>query len=89
MTGLCQPPGNVEFFLSALFASVKQNGSGRPALFDAAFLVMRYRTEFAMLELPTFVRRVVIPIAYVVGRALGKYGKYRDAPPPIELASRK
>jgi mannose-6-phosphate isomerase-like protein (cupin superfamily) len=89
MTGWCQPPGNVEFFLSALFASVKQNGSGRPALFDAAFLVMRYRTEFAMLELPTFVRRVVIPIAYVVGRALGKYGKYRDAPPPIELASRK
>jgi hypothetical protein len=79
MTGWCRPPGNVEFFLGALFESARKNG-GRPALVDAAFLVTRYRTEFAMLELPAFVRRVVIPILYVVGRALGMHAKYRDAP---------
>jgi hypothetical protein len=82
MTGWCKPPDNVEFFLSALFASAKQNG-GRPALFDAAFLMVRYRSEYAMLELPAFVRLVAMPIVYVVGRVLGKYGKYSDAPAPV------
>lgn len=46
----------------------------------------RYRSEYAMLELPAFVRRVVIPIAYVVGRALGMYKKYGDAPEPVSPA---
>jgi hypothetical protein len=30
-----------------------------------------------------FVRQVLVPIIYVVGLALGKYSKYKDAPPPI------
>jgi len=81
MTGWCSPPGNVEFFLSALFASAKQNG-GRPALFDAAFLIVRYRSEYAMLELPALLRRLM-PILYFVGRVLGKYEKYTDAPEPM------
>ena len=52
MSGWCSPPDNVEFYLSTLFASTKANGGLRPGLFDAAFLMTRYRTEFAMLELP-------------------------------------
>jgi quercetin dioxygenase-like cupin family protein len=83
MTGWCSPPHNIEFFLSSLFASVKENGNGRPALFDAAFLMTRYRSEYAMLELPAVVRRLVIPILYVVGGLTGKYEKYKDAPPPV------
>jgi quercetin dioxygenase-like cupin family protein len=83
ISGWCQPPDNIEFFLSSLFASVKRNGGGRPSLFDAAFLTTRYRTEYAMLELPGFVQRVVIPIVLVVGKLLGKYRHYRDAPPPV------
>jgi len=82
MTGWCAPPGNVEFYLTALFASMKENG-GRPGLFDAAFLTTRYQTEFEMLELPTVARRLVIPLVYALGLALGKYAKYKDAPPPI------
>ncbi len=83
MSGWCSPPDNVEFYLSTLFASTKANGGPRPGLFDAAFLMTRYRTEFAMLELPTVARHVVIPVAYVVGTILGKYRKFKDAPPPI------
>jgi len=83
MTGWCAPPGNVEFYLAALFASMKENGGKRPGLFDAAFLTTRYQTEFAMLELPAALRRFVIPLIYAVGRALGKYAKYKDAPAPI------
>ena len=83
MVGWCTPPDNIEFFLGALFASAKQNGGGRPGLFDAAFLSTRYRSEFAILELPAFVQRFVIPVLYVVGRVLGKHRKYKDAPEPV------
>jgi quercetin dioxygenase-like cupin family protein len=83
MTGWCAPPGNVEFYLAAMFASMKGNGGKRPGLFDAAFLTTQYRTEFAMLELPTVMRRFVIPLVYALGLALGKYAKYKNAPPPI------
>jgi mannose-6-phosphate isomerase-like protein (cupin superfamily) len=83
LTGWCSPPDNVEFFLGALFASTKANGGRRPGLFDAAFLTTRYRSEFALVELPVFVRRIVIPIVYGLGLVLGKYGKFMDAPPPI------
>jgi hypothetical protein len=62
-----------------MFASVKENG-GRPGIFDAAFLMTHFRSEYAMLELPAFVRRVVLPIAYSLGRLLGKFEKYKDAP---------
>src|SRR5262245_58195329 len=83
MHGWCRPPGNIEFFLATLFESTRRNGGRRPALFDAAFLMTRYRSEFAMLEIPTLVRRVVIPIVFVIGQALGKYRKFADAPRPI------
>ena len=70
------------FALSTLFASAKENG-GRPGLFDGAFLMTRYRSEFEMLEIPAFVRRVVMPIVYMVGTALGKYRKFAGAPEPV------
>ncbi|HKE86088.1 MAG TPA: cupin domain-containing protein [Vicinamibacterales bacterium] len=82
LIGWCSPPDNIEFFLGELFASTKANG-GRPGLFDAAFLVTRYRSEFALLEGPALVQRLVIPIVYAIGTALGKYKKYADAPAPI------
>ncbi len=88
-SGWCSPPDNIEFFLGSLFASVKENGGSRPSLFDAAFLTMRYRTEFAMLEMPALLRRVVIPLVYVVGGMLGKYKKYQDAPAPIKPDRRR
>ena len=83
ITGWCRPPDNIEFFLGTLFASTKANGGGRPKLFDAAFLTTRYKTEFALVELPAVVRRIVIPFVYFVGSVLGKYGKFKDAPTPI------
>jgi hypothetical protein len=82
MTGWCHPPDNIEFFLGILFASTKENG-GRPGLFDAAFLLTRDRTEYAMLELPAVVRHIVMPIVYFVGTVSGKYRKFKDAPAPI------
>jgi quercetin dioxygenase-like cupin family protein len=87
MTGWCTPPDNIEFFLTTLFTSTKENGGTRPRLFDAAFLVTRYRSEFALLDLPAAVQNIVIPIVYAAGTVLGKYNKFKDAPAPI-LADR-
>lgn len=86
ITGWCSPPGNVEFFLTSLFASTKGKGDGRPRLMDATFLLTRYRAEYAMLEIPPVVRRVIMPLLYGVGRLLGKYRKYHDAPEPLVRA---
>jgi len=79
-SGWCSPPGNIEFFLGTLFASTKANGGRGPGLFDAAFLLTRYRREFGMLEMPAIVRRIVMPGVYLLGTLLGKYRKFKDAP---------
>ena len=80
-TGWMMPPLNGRYFLTALFASMKQSGGKRPGLFDVAFLLTRYRSEFAMLQIPAVVQRLLFPILLVVGRLLGKYRRYADAPP--------
>jgi mannose-6-phosphate isomerase-like protein (cupin superfamily) len=82
LTGWCSPPDNFEFYIATLFASAKANG-GWPSLFDGAFLMTRYRSEFEMVELPLVVRRVVLPIVYMLGKVLGKYRKFAGAPAPI------
>lgn len=77
-----KPPCNTEFFLEAIFASQKANGGQRPALLDVAFLAHRYRGEFEMVEIPRLVQRLLFPVLTAVGRALGRYRKYADAPEP-------
>lgn len=87
LSGWCSPPGNVEYFLSCLFASTRVHG-GRPGLFDAAFLLTRYRAEFALLDLPAVVRHVVMPLLSVAGHALGRYRRFSDAPAPMATLRR-
>jgi quercetin dioxygenase-like cupin family protein len=82
-TGWCKPTDNIEFFLGAIFASVKETGQGRPSIFDAAYLTTRYRSEYAMLAIPIAVQRIAFPIVILIGRMLGKYAKYANAPAPI------
>lgn len=82
-TGYIRPADNVEYFLTALFESQREGGGSRPDPFDAAFLMRRYRSEFYMQEIPAAVQRIVFPVLVMVGRVLGKYGKYADAPEPM------
>jgi quercetin dioxygenase-like cupin family protein len=83
-TGWVKPPHNVEYFLTALFESMKRSGAKRPGLFDAAFLLTRYRSEMGMLEIPAVVQRVAFPILLAIGRMLGKYDRFKDAPEPVK-----
>ena len=82
-TGYIEPPDSVEYLLTELFASMRQRGTPQPEPFDAAFLMWRYRSEFTLLEMPALVRQVVLPVQVAVGRLLGKYRKYADAPEPV------
>jgi quercetin dioxygenase-like cupin family protein len=81
--GYVQPPDNVEYFLAALFESQRRSGGSRPDPFEAAFLMRRYRSEFQMVEIPAAVQRFVFPVIVAVGRLLGRYRKYADAPEPV------
>ena len=82
-TGYVQPPDNVEYFLTAIYESQRESEGSRPDPFEVAFLMWRYRSEFYMAEIPAVVQRVVFPVQVAVGRLLGKYKKYADAPEPV------
>jgi len=82
-TGYIEPADNVEYFLTEIYASTRRQGGARPDPFDAAFLTTRYRAEFAMVDIPAAVQRLVFPVQVALGRLLGRYARYADAPDPI------
>lgn len=82
-TGYARPANNLEYFLSQLYASTKSSGGNRPDSFDIAYLLTRYKSEFGMLVIPSFVQKFIFPAQLAIGRLLGKYDKYQDAPSPI------
>ena len=76
------PADNVVYFLSEIFKSSNKNG-GRPGMYDAAFLLNRYKSEFAMLEIPKFVQKTIFPAVLFIGNLVGKNKKFKDAPEPL------
>jgi quercetin dioxygenase-like cupin family protein len=78
--GWISPPNNIAYFLTEIFKSVKANGGKRPSMFDAAFLQMKYASEFDTVEIPRFVKAVVFPVVVALGKAMGKDKKFKDAP---------
>ena len=79
-----KPAHNFVYFLSAIFAAQRKSGSPRPSLFEMAFLLRRYRSEFDMPALPVLVKRVVLPLAFYTGKLLGRHKVFRDAPEPVK-----
>ena len=81
--GFIKPAYNIEYFLTQIYASTEANGGKRPGTFDAAFLLHRYKSEFDMYEIPTFVKKIIFPLVLFIGRLQGKHKKFDDAPPPL------
>ena len=81
--GYITPADNIVYFLSEIYKSANENG-GRPGLYDSAYLLDRYKSEFAMLEIPGFVQKVLFPVALFFGNLLGKNRKFADAPKPVK-----
>ncbi len=73
------PPDNFVYFLSAVYASINAN-KGRPGMYDAAFLLNRYRSEYTMNEIPSFVQKVIFPVVLFFGNLFGKQKGFKGAP---------
>jgi quercetin dioxygenase-like cupin family protein len=82
-TGFVSPIYNIEYFLSEVYRSTREGGTGRPSTFDAAYLLNRYHSEFDMLEIPPFIKKFIFPLALFTGRVKGLHKKFVNAPPPV------
>jgi len=71
-----KPAGNLQRYMTILFLSTSKRSSNTPGLFDAAYLMMRYRGEFDVLDVPRAMKQVVFTVVYWIGRILGLYKKY-------------
>ena len=78
-----KPANNAVFYLSTLYNATKGQKTPNPEPFDGAFLFRNYDSEYGLLELPAFVKKVIIPTTYFIGKVLGKYKKFKDAPAPV------
>jgi quercetin dioxygenase-like cupin family protein len=82
-TGWVKPANTIVFFLSSVYAAQNKSGTERPETFDGAYLLKRYASEYDMAEIPAFVKKIIIPITYYIGRLLGKYKHFKNAPAPV------
>ena len=83
-TGYIRPPDNIEYFLKSIYDSTRRSGGHRPDPFDAAWLLRRYRSEFAMTDIPAFVQKVIFPVQLFFGSMAGKAKKFADAPEAVK-----
>ena len=84
--GWVKPANTIVFFLSALFDAQNKSGSAQPEKFDGAYLITRYKSEYDLPAIPTFVKKVILPMTYRIGKMMGKYKKFEDAPEPVKKA---
>jgi hypothetical protein len=84
MKGWIQPANTIVFFLSSIFAAQTKSGKGEPEAFDGAYLLTKYSSEYDMTEIPWFVKKVILPVTYLVGCVLRKYEHFKNAPAPLK-----
>jgi len=82
LSGYASPANNIVYFLSQIYRSMNEN-RGKPGLYDAAYLLSRYKTEFRMLEIPAFAQKLIFPVVLFLGNLRGKKKKFADAPDPL------
>ena len=80
--GWIDPVENIVFFLSTLYDAMNRGKNHQPEAFDGAYLACRYKNEYDLPEMPGFVKHVMMPTLYFIGRVMGKYRKYIQAPSP-------
>lgn len=83
-TGWVSPPNNVEYFLTELYQTTKENGGQRPGNFEGAYLLKLFGSEFDIVDIPGFVKKVMFPLTVFFGKLTGKHKRYQDAPPAVK-----
>ena len=82
--GYVKPANTLVFYLSSIYAAQNKTNSAVPEKFDSAYLLTRYASEYDLDEIPVFVKKVILPATYFVGRLLGKYKHFENAPEPVK-----
>lgn len=82
--GYVEPANSVVFFLSSIFEAQNKSGKAEPEKFDGAYLITLYASEFDMTEMPRFVKKIILPSIYRIGKLLGKYPHFKNAPEPLK-----
>ena len=81
--GWISPVDNIVFYLSSLYAAQNKSGKGQPETFDGAYLMTRYSNEYDIPDIPSFVKKAIIPLTYIIGKLSGKYKHFKTAPAPL------
>lgn len=82
--GWIKPANTIVFSLGSIFNAQNKSGSARPEQFDAAYLLTRYASEYDLVGIPKFVKKIIISLTYYTGKLLGKYKHFKDAPLPVK-----
>ncbi|MBC8046620.1 MAG: cupin domain-containing protein [Fimbriimonadaceae bacterium] len=77
--GWISPPNNIIYYLENIY-HLMDEGNGEPGGFDAAYLVTKYKSEFDVKAIPSFVKSVIFPAVIFFGKLSGKHKKFVDAP---------
>lgn len=83
-TGWVKPANSLDYFLTGFYNSVTKSGKAEGDPFDSAFLMTRYKSEYDVKVIPPFVKKFIFPITVFVGKLLGKYKHFKDAPAPVK-----
>jgi hypothetical protein len=82
--GWIAPANSIVYFLSAVYAAQNKSGKSQPDAFDGAYLLTKYKSEYDMPEIPSFVKNFIFPVTVAIGKMLGKYNHFKDAPAPLK-----
>jgi quercetin dioxygenase-like cupin family protein len=86
--GWLKPANTIVFFLSSLYAAQNKSGKAEPEQFDGAYLIQRYSTEYDLPGIPKFVKKIIIPMTYRIGKLLKKYDHFKNAPEPVRATNK-
>ncbi len=81
--GYIEPPHSIVYFLDGIYRALDAGDGERPEPFQSSRLMLRYRSEYDMPELPAFVKRIIMPLTVAVGHLMGKYRGLPKGPAPL------
>jgi len=81
-SGTISPANNIIYYLENIYRLMDE-GNGQPGGFDAAYLITKYKSEFDVIAIPSFVKKVIFPVSIFFGKLSGKHKKFEEAPPAV------
>lgn len=77
--GEMNPAADLDHFMYAMTNAMNRTRKGRPPITDAAVILNRYPEASRPETIPKPVQAVLLPLALVVARALGRHRRYEIA----------